>query len=111
MTSARIDLRGGVVEPVVLMISRREVEAGDVTAVVDRLLALLSTPEAIWRDRGQMALLVDGYGSDPSELVDVAEVRAFLRELDRQWRYCGSRRREAREVSDARVRGKELGVR
>jgi len=85
MTSPRIDLRRGVVEPVVLMISRREVEAGDVTAVVDRLLTLLSTPEAIWRYRGQMALVVDGYTSDPRELVDIAEVRAFLRELDRQW--------------------------
>jgi hypothetical protein len=87
MTSPRIDLRRGVIEPVVLMISRREVEAGDVTTVVDRLLAQFNRPEAIWKYRSQMTLVVDGYTNDPRELVDIPEVRAFLRELNRQWRY------------------------
>ncbi len=87
MPTPRVDLRRGVVEPVVLMLSRREVEAGDVLPVVNRLLALLSTPEAIWHYRGQMALVIDGYNDDPRELVDIGEVRAFLRELDRHWPY------------------------
>jgi hypothetical protein len=87
MTSPRIDLRRGVIEPVVLMISRREVEAGDVTTVVDRLLAQFNRPEAIWKYRSQMTLVVDGYTNDPRELVDIPEVRAFLRELNRQWPY------------------------
>lgn len=87
MVSPRIDLRRGVVEPVVLMISRREAETGDVTTVVDRLLAQFNRPEVIWKYRSQMTLVVDGYNEDPRELVDIAEVRAFLRELDRHWPY------------------------
>ena len=87
MPTPRLDMRRGVVEPVVLMISRQDVEAGDVLPAVDRLHALLATPEAIWRYRGQMALAVNGYDDDPRELVDIAEVRTFLRELDRHWPY------------------------
>ncbi len=87
MPTPRLDLRRGVVEPVALLISRQEVEAGDVLPVVGSLLALLNTPEAIWRYRGQMALRVTGYDDDPRELVDVAEVRTFLRELDHHWPY------------------------
>jgi hypothetical protein len=87
MPTPRIDLRRGVVEPVVLMVSRREVEAGDVLPVVSRLHTLLSTTEAIWHYRGQAALVIDGYNDDPRELVDIGEVRAFLRDLDRQWPY------------------------
>ncbi len=69
------------------MLSRREVEAADVLPVVSRLHTLLSTPEAIWHYRGQMALVIDGYIDDPRELVDIGEVRAFLRGLDRHWPY------------------------
>jgi hypothetical protein len=87
MTSPRIDLRPGVSEPVVLMFSRREVEAGDPSALVERLNSLFNTRDAIWRYRGQVALAVDGYNDDPRELVDVPEVRAFLVEFDQQWPY------------------------
>ena len=87
MSTPRIDLRRGVVDPVVLMLSRREVEVGDVLPAVSRLHTLLSTPEAIWHYRGQMSLVVDGYTNDPRELVAIVEVRDFLRGLDRQWPY------------------------
>ena len=36
-TSPRIDLRPGVTEPVVLMISRRQVEAFDIASVMTKL--------------------------------------------------------------------------
>ena len=87
MTSPRIDLRPGVSEPVVLMFSRREVEAGDPSASVERLNALFNSRDAIWRYRGQVALAVDGYNDDPRELVDVPEVRAFLVQFNQQWPY------------------------
>ena len=87
MATPRIDLRSGITDPVVLMFSRREVEAGDPGAAVRRLNSLFDTPEAIWRYRGQVALVVDGYHDDPRELVDVPEVRAFLIEFTRQWPY------------------------
>ena len=47
MTSPRIDLRPGVSEPVILMFSRREVEAGDPSASVERLNAQFNTRDAI----------------------------------------------------------------
>ena len=87
MNGPRLDLRPGVTEPVVLMLSRREVEAGDPSAAVGRLNFLFNTREAIWRYRGQVALAVDGYNDDPRELVDVPEVRNFLAEFNRQWPY------------------------
>ena len=71
MTSPRIDLRPGVSEPVILMFSRREVEAGDPSASVERLNSLFNTRDAIWRYRGQVALTVDGYNDDPRELTNL----------------------------------------
>ena len=83
----RLDLRPGVTEPIVLLISRHEVESGDVASVVSRLKPLLATREGAWRYRGQMTLVVDGYDNDPRELVDIPQVREFLHELDQQWPY------------------------
>ena len=85
--SPRLDLRPGVSEPVVLMISRREVEAADLDSVLSRLKVFLATREDAWRYRGQMTLVVDGYNNDPRELVDIPEVRALLRGLETEWPY------------------------
>ena len=81
----RIDLRPGVTEPVVLLISRREAEAGDLASVLSRLKPFLATREDAWRYRGQMTLVVDGYNNDPRELVDIPEVRTLLRGLESSW--------------------------
>ena len=81
----RLDLRPGVSEPVVLLISRREVEAGDLASVLSRLKPFLATREDAWRYRGQMTLVVDGYNNDPRELVDIPEVRTLLRGLESSW--------------------------
>ena len=67
------------------MISRREVEANDIDSVVQRLEEQFCLPAVMWRYRGQMALVVDGYNDDPRELVDITAVRAFLRGLDARW--------------------------
>jgi hypothetical protein len=85
--SPRIDLRRGVVEPVILLISRRQVEEGDVASVIDGLKVFTATREDTWRYRGQMSLLVDGYNEDARELVDIAQVRDFLCALEQQWPY------------------------
>lgn len=91
MTPApRLDLRPGVSEPVVLMISRREVEGADLASVLSRLKVFLATREDAWRYRGQMTLVVDGYNNDPRELVDIPEVRALLRRLKQTAFTCAS---------------------
>lgn len=87
MTSPRIDLRPGMTEPVVLLISRREVEQADLASVLSRLKVFLATREDAWRYRGQMTLVVDGYNHDPRELVDIPEVRSLLRRLEAEWPY------------------------
>ena len=81
----RLDLRPGVSEPVVLLISRREVEAGDLASVLSRLKPFLASREDAWLYRGQMTLVIDGYNNDPRELVDVPEVRTLLRGLESSW--------------------------
>jgi hypothetical protein len=81
----RLDLRPSVCEPVVLLISRREVDAGDIASVLSRLKPFLASREETWRYRGQMTLVVDGYNHDPRELVDIPEVRTLLRRLEASW--------------------------
>jgi len=83
----RPDLRPGVREPVVLLVSRREVDAGDLASVLARLKVFLATREDAWRYRGQMTLVVSGYNHDPRELVDIPEVRTLLRRLEAEWPY------------------------
>lgn len=83
--SPRQDLRPGVTEPVVLMISRREVEGGDLDSVLSRLKVFRATRADAWRYRGQMTLVVDGYNHDLRELVDIPEVRTLLRRLEAAW--------------------------
>jgi len=83
----RFDLRPGVTEPVVLMISRRQVEEHDIESVLQELGPFTATREDAWLYRGQMLLTVDGYNSDPRELVDIPEVRELLRALYEQWPY------------------------
>ena len=49
---ANMRFRPGIREPVILMISRREVEAADVEPVASRLKIFLATREDAWRYRG-----------------------------------------------------------
>jgi hypothetical protein len=89
MTTPRLDLRKGVTDPVVLMISRRQVEQQDLASVLDALKLFTATREDAWRYRGQMSLVVDGYNHDPRDLVDIPEVRSLLKRLGAEWPYWG----------------------
>ena len=81
----RFDLRPGVTEPVVLLVSRRAVDACDVASIASRLQPMLANREDALRYRGQMTLVIDGYDNDARALVDIHEVRVFLRKLDQEW--------------------------
>ena len=81
----RLDLRPGITEPVVLLISRREVEQGDLASVLSRLKVFRANREDTWLYRGQMSLIVAGYDDDARELVDIAAVRDLLRRLEAAW--------------------------
>ena len=81
----RYDLRPGVTEPVVLMISRRQIEQADLQSVLDNMKLMTASREDAARYRGQMVLTVDGYNQDPRELLDIVEVRSFLRSFYTAW--------------------------
>lgn len=87
MMTPRFDLRPGVTEPVILLISRRAVESMDVGSVLKPLNILLAAREDTWLYRGQLSLVVDGYDSDPRALVDIPDVRSFLSAFSAAWPY------------------------
>ena len=58
-------------------------------SVINPLQRLLASGEECWRYRGQVSLMVSGYEEEPRELVDMAEVRSFLRDFTVQWPYWG----------------------
>jgi hypothetical protein len=78
-----------VTEPVIIMISRDQVEANDMASVIKPLTTLLASREDCWRYRGQVALAVSGYEDDARELVDIAPLRTFLHDFTVQWPYWG----------------------
>jgi hypothetical protein len=84
---SRFDLRPGLTEPVLLLISRQAIESGNVGVIAQRLRLLTASREDIWRYRSQVCLVIDGYQDDPRALVDVPQVRAFIRKLNKVWPY------------------------
>ena len=85
----RIDLRPGITEPVVLMISRRQVRDRDLSSILDSLKPLTAAREDAWLYRGQMALVIDGFNDDPRELIEIPEVREIVKALCAAWPYWG----------------------
>jgi hypothetical protein len=75
-------MRPGVTEPVVLFISRDQVEEADLPSILSSLKVFLASREDAWHYRSQMSLAVDGYDDDPRELVDIPEVSDLLRRLE-----------------------------
>jgi hypothetical protein len=84
---SRFDLRPGLTEPVLLLISRQAIESGNVGVIAQRLRLLTASREDTWRYRSQVCLVIDGYHDDRRALVDVPQVRAFIRKLNKVWPY------------------------
>ena len=84
---SRFDLRPVLTEPVLLLISRQAIESGNVGVIAQRLRLLNASREDIWRYRSQVCLVIDGYQDDPRALVDMPQVRAFIRTLNKVWPY------------------------
>lgn len=70
---------------VVLMISRREIETGNIASAIERLHVLTDSRENVMRYRGSLAFMVDGYNEDPRELAQIPEVCAYFRALNQAW--------------------------
>jgi hypothetical protein len=83
----RQDLRPGLAEPVYLIVSRAQVETGDATQPLRWLHSLSSDPRTARAFMGRVSVIVEGYDDDPRELFEIAQVRAFVGQLDEQWPY------------------------
>ncbi|MCU0735859.1 MAG: hypothetical protein MUF20_10105 [Methylotetracoccus sp.] len=78
-------LRPAVSEPVILMFSRQQVEAGDISETLALLRRLTEDRQTAIDFCGRISLVVDGYNDDPRELFEVPEVRAYIKRLDQAW--------------------------
>ena len=81
------DLRPGLSDPVVFVISRQQVEALDLDESIDFLHSLvpIAHPHHAWAYKGRLSLVIAGYETDPRELFEIPEVCRYLRALDEQW--------------------------
>lgn len=70
---------------IVLDITRHEIESGNIASVLERLHVLTDSAENVRRYREALVFQVGGYDSDPRELPEIPEVRAFFRSLASEW--------------------------
>ena len=70
-----------------LVVSRRAVEAGDLTEILGSLNHLISTIEMARRYRESVDISFEGYDHDRRELFEIQEVRDFVYKLDEQFPY------------------------
>ena len=70
---------------IVLDITRREIESGNIASVLERLHVLTDSAENVRRYRESLVFQIGGYDSDPRELPEIPEVRAFFRSLAAEW--------------------------
>lgn len=72
---------------VAIVISRREVESGNVGDVVDRLMKLSDTKENVEKFRSSVVISFEGYDNDPRPLGSIPECVSFFRAVHRCWPY------------------------
>jgi hypothetical protein len=83
------DLRASVRDPILFVISREQIERFDIGESIDFLRSLLppDPPDAVWKLKGRISLVVSGYDGDPRELFEIPEVCRYLKALDDLWPY------------------------
>lgn len=81
------DLRPGLTDPVIFVISRQQIEASDVESSLEVLRSLVPTknPEHAWACKGRLSLAISGYDTDPRELFEIPEVCRYIRSVDEHW--------------------------
>ncbi len=82
-----LDALAGAADVVVLRITRREIVAGRIGDVVDRLMVLSDRREHVERHEGTLLLEIEGYDEDPREVCEIPEVAAFIRAVNMHWPY------------------------
>jgi len=79
-------LRSAVKDPVILLISREAVDHCDVERVFKHSVRyLMAAREDVILYRQQTSVVFEGWDEDPRELVDVPEVRTFVKAMAVRW--------------------------
>jgi hypothetical protein len=66
-------------------IKRRSVQSQDIFGVLTYANILISTENNAWNARGSVSLSFEGYDTDPRELWEIPEVRAYVKKLTAAW--------------------------
>jgi hypothetical protein len=74
-------------EPAILLleISRHEIETGNYTSSLERLMVIADNRESALCYRESLLLLITGYDDDQRELPEIPEVRQFFTRLTNEW--------------------------
>lgn len=75
------------VSPIVLLLSREHVERCEIGPPLQALSTMSGTPQTTREYAGRVQLVFDGYENDPRELYSIAEVRAFVQALTKEFPY------------------------
>lgn len=74
-------------DPVVLLlaIDREDIESGNIGHSLEKLMIITDSRENALLYRESLVIQVCGYDSDPRELAEILEVRAFFEKLVQEW--------------------------
>lgn len=81
-------------DPLIISVSRDQVERGDIREVLATLNELVTTPDRTRRFKERVAIGFGGYDDDTEPLYEKPDVRRFVMELDQEfpfWLYFLSR--------------------
>ena len=73
------------IDPVIVVISRKEIEAGDTSAVVGTLKTFCSSREKIASSFELLDVVFSGYDGHRDEVFEIPEVRDFVHKLDNEF--------------------------
>jgi hypothetical protein len=77
----------GDVGPLIVVVSREEVETGDISPALSVFQSALSSKEKAMSLCDNMDIAFDGYNHDPRELFEIPGVRDFAYRLDDEFPY------------------------
>jgi hypothetical protein len=83
----RLDLRPAPKKVWLLVVHRRDVEAGNVSELLMHLKSMSSDPWSAWAMRGRVSVTFDGYTSDLRSIFTIPEVRRFVAKVNAGWPY------------------------
>lgn len=70
---------------VILELSRKEIDSGNIAGALERLHVLTDSAENVLRYQESLIFQVTGFDADPRELAEIPAVRSFFQALAAEW--------------------------